>query len=100
MSYVSASKQGKVGFFLPLYLFLIFFSLFLRYTQFDVSEFQQIEDNGSSHVDLTYSTDISINIANMMDVRTRIHDRQMPQQVKVDLVEHVWRKFRRDEDDN
>ena len=70
------------------------------YTQFDVSEFQQIEDNGSSHVDLTYSTDISINIANMMDVRTRIHDRQMPQQVKVDLVEHVWLKFGREDDNN
>ena len=29
-----------------------------EYTQFDVSEFQQGEVNGSSHVDLTYSTDI------------------------------------------
>uniref|UniRef100_A0A0D3DN46 DDE Tnp4 domain-containing protein n=1 Tax=Brassica oleracea var. oleracea TaxID=109376 RepID=A0A0D3DN46_BRAOL len=48
-----------------------------EYTQFDVSEFQQREDNGSSHVDLTYSKDIPTNIANMMDVRTRIRDRQM-----------------------
>uniref|UniRef100_A0A0D3ACF4 No apical meristem-associated C-terminal domain-containing protein n=1 Tax=Brassica oleracea var. oleracea TaxID=109376 RepID=A0A0D3ACF4_BRAOL len=38
------------------------------YTQFDVSEFQQGEDTGSSHVDLTYSTDIPTNIANMMGV--------------------------------
>uniref|UniRef100_A0A0D3BD91 Uncharacterized protein n=1 Tax=Brassica oleracea var. oleracea TaxID=109376 RepID=A0A0D3BD91_BRAOL len=59
------------------------------YTQFDVSEFQQGEDNGSSHVDLTYSTDIPTNIANMMGVRTIIRDRQMNQQLKVDLVEHV-----------
>uniref|UniRef100_A0A0D3BLJ1 Uncharacterized protein n=1 Tax=Brassica oleracea var. oleracea TaxID=109376 RepID=A0A0D3BLJ1_BRAOL len=56
------------------------------------------EDNGSSHVDLTYSTDIPTNIANMMGVRTRIRDRQMHEQLKVDLVEHVWRKFERDED--
>uniref|UniRef100_A0A0D3CMU9 DDE Tnp4 domain-containing protein n=1 Tax=Brassica oleracea var. oleracea TaxID=109376 RepID=A0A0D3CMU9_BRAOL len=63
------------------------------YTQYDVLEFQQGEDNGSSHVDLTYSTDIPTNIANMMGVRTRISDRQMHQQLKADLVEHLWRKF-------
>uniref|UniRef100_A0A0D3AKZ4 DDE Tnp4 domain-containing protein n=1 Tax=Brassica oleracea var. oleracea TaxID=109376 RepID=A0A0D3AKZ4_BRAOL len=68
------------------------------YTQFDVSEFQQGEDTGSSHVDLTYSTDIPTNIANMMGVRTRIRDRQMHQQLKADLVEHIWRKFGHDED--
>uniref|UniRef100_A0A0D2ZU15 Uncharacterized protein n=1 Tax=Brassica oleracea var. oleracea TaxID=109376 RepID=A0A0D2ZU15_BRAOL len=68
------------------------------YTQFDVSEFQQGEDNGSLHVDLTYSTDIPTNIANMMGVRTRIRDRQMHEQLKGDLVEHVWRKFGCDED--
>ena len=70
------------------------------YTQFDVSDFQQGEDNESSNVDLTYSTDIPTNIANMMGVRTRIHDRQMQQQLKADLVEHIWRKFGRDEDNN
>uniref|UniRef100_A0A0D3CHK0 DDE Tnp4 domain-containing protein n=1 Tax=Brassica oleracea var. oleracea TaxID=109376 RepID=A0A0D3CHK0_BRAOL len=42
-----------------------------------VKEFQQGEDNKSSHVDLTYSTDIPTNIANMMGVRTRIRDRQI-----------------------
>ena len=46
-----------------------------EYTHFDVSEFQQGEDIGTSHVDLTYSTDILSNIANMMGVRTRIRDR-------------------------
>ena len=70
------------------------------YTQFDVSEFQQGEDNGNSQVDLTYSTDIHTNIANMMGVRTRIHDRQMHQQLKDDFVEHIWHKFGRDEDNN
>ena len=56
------------------------------YTQFDVSEFQQREENGSSHVDLTYSTDIPTNIANMMGVRTRIRNRQVHQQLKADLL--------------
>uniref|UniRef100_A0A0D3E4Z7 DDE Tnp4 domain-containing protein n=1 Tax=Brassica oleracea var. oleracea TaxID=109376 RepID=A0A0D3E4Z7_BRAOL len=59
------------------------------YTQFDPSEFQQAEDNRSSHVDLMYSTDIPTNIANMMGVRTRIRDRKMHQQLKDDLVEHI-----------
>uniref|UniRef100_A0A0D3DS15 DDE Tnp4 domain-containing protein n=1 Tax=Brassica oleracea var. oleracea TaxID=109376 RepID=A0A0D3DS15_BRAOL len=59
------------------------------YTQFDVSEFQQAEDNRSSHVDFTYTTDIPTNIANMMGARTRIRDRQMHQQLKDDLVEHI-----------
>nr|ABD65037.1 hypothetical protein 26.t00094 [Brassica oleracea] len=47
------------------------------YTQFDVSEFQPGEDTESSHVDITYSTDIPRNITNMMGIRTRIRDRQM-----------------------
>ena len=68
------------------------------YTQFDVSEFQQGEDTGSSHVDLTFFTDIPRNIANITDIRTRIRDRQMHQQLKDDLVEHIWRKFGRDGD--
>ncbi|KAF8116032.1 hypothetical protein N665_0023s0011 [Sinapis alba] len=70
------------------------------YTQFDVSEFQQGEDHKSSHVDFTYSTDIPSNIANMMGVRTRIRDRQMHQQLKHDLVKHIWHRFGRDEDNN
>ena len=38
------------------------------YTQDDVSEFQQGENTRGSQVDLTYSTDIPTNIANMMGV--------------------------------
>uniref|UniRef100_A0A0D3BP35 DDE Tnp4 domain-containing protein n=1 Tax=Brassica oleracea var. oleracea TaxID=109376 RepID=A0A0D3BP35_BRAOL len=60
-----------------------------EYTHFDVSELQQGEDTRTSHVDLTFSTDIPSNIANMMGVRTRIRDRQMHQQLKDDLVEHI-----------
>uniref|UniRef100_A0A0D3C4T8 Uncharacterized protein n=1 Tax=Brassica oleracea var. oleracea TaxID=109376 RepID=A0A0D3C4T8_BRAOL len=70
------------------------------YTQFDVQEFQQGEDQGSSHVDLTYSTNIPSNIANMMGVRTRIHDTQRHQQLKHNLVEHIWRRYGGDEDNN
>ncbi|WZZ90258.1 uncharacterized protein LOC106366649 isoform X1 [Brassica napus] len=70
------------------------------YTHFNVSEFQQGDDAGSSHVDLTYSTDMPSNITNMMGVRTRICDKQMHQRLKADLVEHIWRKFGRDEDNN
>uniref|UniRef100_A0A0D3BW55 DDE Tnp4 domain-containing protein n=1 Tax=Brassica oleracea var. oleracea TaxID=109376 RepID=A0A0D3BW55_BRAOL len=71
-----------------------------EYTQFDVSDFQQGEDNGSSHVDLTFSTDIPTNITNIMSARTRIRDRQVHQQLKVDLVENIWCQFRSDQDNN
>uniref|UniRef100_A0A0D3DM59 Ribosomal protein n=1 Tax=Brassica oleracea var. oleracea TaxID=109376 RepID=A0A0D3DM59_BRAOL len=70
------------------------------YTHFDVTGFQQGEDTGTSHVDLTYSPDIPTNIANMMGARTRIRDRQMHQQLKDDLVEDIWNKFGRNEDNN
>ena len=64
-----------------------------EYTQYDVSDFQQGEGSRSSHVDLTYSTDIPTNIANQMSVRRRTRDRQAHQQLKVDLVEHIWRNL-------
>ena len=68
------------------------------YTQFHVSEFLQREDTGSSRVDLDFSQDMPTNIANMMGARTRIRDRKMHQQLKADLVEHIWHKFGRDAD--
>ena len=71
-----------------------------EYTQYDISDFQQGDDSGSSHIDLTYSTYIPTSIANQMGVQTRIRDRQAHQQLKGDLVEHIWRKFGRDEDNN
>jgi len=67
-------------------------------TQFNVSEFQQGEDNGSAQVDLDISHEMHTNIANMMDARTRIRDEPMHHQLKADLVEHIWRKFGSDED--
>uniref|UniRef100_A0A0D3AWK1 No apical meristem-associated C-terminal domain-containing protein n=1 Tax=Brassica oleracea var. oleracea TaxID=109376 RepID=A0A0D3AWK1_BRAOL len=63
-------------------------------------DFQQGEGSGSSHVDLTYSINIPTNIPNQMGVRTRIRDRQAHQQLKDDLVEHIYSKFGRDQDNN
>ena len=71
-----------------------------QHTQYDVSDFQQGEGSRSSHVDLTYSTDTPTNIANQMGVRVRIRDKQAHQELKRDLVEHIWRKFGRDQDSN
>uniref|UniRef100_A0A0D3DMG6 Uncharacterized protein n=1 Tax=Brassica oleracea var. oleracea TaxID=109376 RepID=A0A0D3DMG6_BRAOL len=48
----------------------------------------------------TRQTDIPTNITNMMGVRIRIRDRQMHEQLKSDLVEHVWRKFGGDENNH
>uniref|UniRef100_A0A0D3BAP2 Uncharacterized protein n=1 Tax=Brassica oleracea var. oleracea TaxID=109376 RepID=A0A0D3BAP2_BRAOL len=69
-------------------------------TQFDVSEFQQGEGNGCSHVNLTYSTDIPSYMGNMVNVRTTIRDRRIHERLKADLVEHMWSKFGRDQDNN
>uniref|UniRef100_A0A0D3EEG2 DDE Tnp4 domain-containing protein n=2 Tax=Brassica TaxID=3705 RepID=A0A0D3EEG2_BRAOL len=64
------------------------------YTQFDVSEFQQGEDHRSSHVDLTYSTDIPINIANMMDSRRRrSFDRSVSIKVTLKRLERLRRRL-------
>ena len=35
-----------------------------------------------------------------MGVRIRIRDKQADQQLKRDLVEHIWRKFGRDQNNN
>uniref|UniRef100_A0A0D3BCX6 Uncharacterized protein n=1 Tax=Brassica oleracea var. oleracea TaxID=109376 RepID=A0A0D3BCX6_BRAOL len=70
------------------------------YSLVDVSEFQHGEDHGNSHVDFTYSTDIPSNITNMMDARSRIRNRQMHQQLKDDLVEHIWHRFGHGDDNN
>ena len=40
------------------------------------------------------------NLVNMMGFRTRVRDRQMHEQLKADLVEHLWSKFGEDEDNN
>ena len=70
------------------------------YTLFNVAEFQQVEDNETSQVDLGFSQEMPTNIANMMHSRQRIRDEPTHHQLKADLVEHVWHKFGSDEDDN
>ncbi|XP_023636143.1 uncharacterized protein LOC111830021 [Capsella rubella] len=63
------------------------------YTQFDVTEFQQVETEGSTRVDFSYETDMPSNVVDMMTARTRLRDRNMHEQLKNDLVEHLWNKF-------
>jgi len=69
-------------------------------TQFDVSEFLQVEGNQTPQVDLSYSTGMPLNIENMMGMRNQLRDQNMHQQLKNDLVEHIWRKFRNNQQDN
>ncbi|XP_020871008.1 putative nuclease HARBI1 [Arabidopsis lyrata subsp. lyrata] len=69
-------------------------------TQFDVSEFLQVEGNQTSQVDLSYSTGMPPNIENMMGMRNQLRDQNMHQQLKSDLVEHIWRKFRNNQQNN
>ncbi|XP_020887609.1 uncharacterized protein LOC110230057 [Arabidopsis lyrata subsp. lyrata] len=65
------------------------------YTLFDTTEFEQAESAGSSRVDFTYSTDMPSNFFGMMTNRARVRDRGMHQQLKNDLVEHIWTKYSR-----
>uniref|UniRef100_A0A0D3CJP2 Uncharacterized protein n=1 Tax=Brassica oleracea var. oleracea TaxID=109376 RepID=A0A0D3CJP2_BRAOL len=62
--------------------------------------FQHGEETESSHVDLDFSSNMPTNLVNMMGFRTRVRDRQMHEQLKADLVEHLWSKFGEDEDNN
>ncbi|XP_023644418.1 uncharacterized protein LOC111832345, partial [Capsella rubella] len=63
------------------------------YTQFDVSIFQQGEGSKTSQVDMTYSTDMPTNIGNMIGIRNQVRDKKIHEQLKSDLVEHIWHKF-------
>ncbi|XP_023633251.1 uncharacterized protein LOC111828755 [Capsella rubella] len=63
------------------------------YTQFNVSEFQQAETEGSTRVDFSYDTYMPSNIVDLMAARTRLRDRTKHEQLKNDLVEHIWSKF-------
>uniref|UniRef100_A0A0D3BJS3 Uncharacterized protein n=1 Tax=Brassica oleracea var. oleracea TaxID=109376 RepID=A0A0D3BJS3_BRAOL len=68
----------------------------MRYWVLDLvpsPEFQQGEDTGTSHVNLDFSSEMPTNIANMMGVRTAIRDPHTHQQLKADLVEHLWSRF-------
>ncbi|XP_010501823.1 PREDICTED: uncharacterized protein LOC104779133 [Camelina sativa] len=44
---------------------------------YEPSEFYHIEGSGTSHVDLSFSIDLSTNLNNMMGIRNGVHDTQM-----------------------
>ncbi|KAL0787330.1 hypothetical protein Bca101_003576 [Brassica carinata] len=67
-----------------------------HYTHFDISDFQ---DERSSEVDFTYSIERS-NVGNMMSIRSRVRDKIIHQQLKADLVEHIWQKYGTNQDFN
>ncbi|XP_018459674.1 protein ALP1-like [Raphanus sativus] len=69
-------------------------------TQHDLSGFQQGEDDGSSSVNDDFSIDSPPNIADEDSVRISILDKKAHQRLKRDLVEHIWRKFGRDQHNN
>ncbi|XP_024014249.1 uncharacterized protein LOC112088195 [Eutrema salsugineum] len=62
-------------------------------TQYNLSEFEQGEGTRSSQVDMTYSTYMPTNIGNMIGIRNQVRDNDIHQQLKNDLVEHIWHKF-------
>ncbi|XP_024013556.1 uncharacterized protein LOC112087797 [Eutrema salsugineum] len=62
-------------------------------TQYDLSEFEQREGTRFSQVDMTYSTYMPTNIGNMIGIRNQVRDNDIHQQLKNDLVEHIWHKF-------
>ncbi|XP_010518565.1 PREDICTED: uncharacterized protein LOC104793841 [Camelina sativa] len=59
-----------------------------EYTQANVSDFPQGDD-----VDLSYSIDMASNISNVLHGQIIIRDREVHDQLKHDLVEHLWTKF-------
>uniref|UniRef100_A0A0D3E2G5 DDE Tnp4 domain-containing protein n=1 Tax=Brassica oleracea var. oleracea TaxID=109376 RepID=A0A0D3E2G5_BRAOL len=70
------------------------------YTQYNLPEFIQGEENVSSHVESDFDRENRNGVANTMDARARIRDKPMHQQLKHDLVEHIWRQFGDDDDKN
>ncbi|XP_023637544.1 uncharacterized protein LOC111830208 [Capsella rubella] len=64
-----------------------------EYGFYNPSEFYQEEGSGTSHVDLSYSTDMPSNLTNMMGIRNDVRDTKMHERLKKDLVEHLWQKF-------
>ncbi|XP_018467308.2 uncharacterized protein LOC108837596 [Raphanus sativus] len=67
------------------------------YIRYDISGFQ---DGEGSHVDLNFSTNTDSMIPDMIPTETTIRDIQMHQQLKDDLVQHIWHKFGHEGDNN
>ncbi|XP_010418557.1 PREDICTED: putative nuclease HARBI1 [Camelina sativa] len=64
-----------------------------EYSFYDPSEFYQGEGSGTSHVDLSYSTDRPTNLHNIMTMRNDVRDPKMHDRLQKDLIEHIWQKF-------
>ncbi|XP_010450590.1 PREDICTED: uncharacterized protein LOC104770160 [Camelina sativa] len=58
------------------------------YSQAEVSDFPQAEG-----VDLSYSINMNSNISNVLNGQIIIRDREVHDQLKLDLIEHLWTKF-------
>ncbi|XP_024013544.1 uncharacterized protein LOC112087788 [Eutrema salsugineum] len=67
------------------------------HTLVDTTQFDQVEGTRTSHVDMTYSTNMSTNLNNVISdriqIRNEVRDRTMHLRLKADLVEHIWTKF-------
>ncbi|XP_010471152.1 PREDICTED: uncharacterized protein LOC104750985 [Camelina sativa] len=59
------------------------------YNFYEPSEFYHGEGSGTSQVDLSYSTDRQTNLHNLMGIRNAVHDPQMHNRLKKDLIEHI-----------
>ncbi|XP_010468712.1 PREDICTED: uncharacterized protein LOC104748825 [Camelina sativa] len=57
------------------------------YNFYDPMEFHHGEGSGSSHVDLSYSTDTPTNLHNMMGIQNDVHDTEMHDLLQKDLIE-------------
>ncbi|XP_048633801.1 uncharacterized protein LOC125608057 isoform X1 [Brassica napus] len=58
------------------------------YTQYNVREFQESEE------DDTFTVTPNSNLGTAMDRRSSVRNRQAHEQLKFDLIEHIWAKFR------
>ncbi|XP_024010245.1 putative nuclease HARBI1 [Eutrema salsugineum] len=70
------------------------------YTRINAEEFTQVETNRTSHVDMTYSTEMASNLTNIMARRNEVRNRKKHDELQADLVEHLWNKFGHIQDDN
>ena len=59
------------------------------FTQYDDFEFQLGEKVGAP-----FSVNLATDFSNTIDRRTRVRNRQAHQQLKNDLIENIWTKFR------
>ncbi|XP_056850910.1 uncharacterized protein LOC108825135 [Raphanus sativus] len=69
-------------------------------TQYATLGFQPGEDGESSSADQTFFIDTPPSISNQDSVIISMRDKPAHQRLKRDLVEHIWRRFERDQRNN